>query len=478
MTPDEAIQTVLARRRARRSLAAYAMERGFWPARHHMLLIDALERLARGETNRLMVFQGPGTAKSTYTSKLFPAWLMGQKSPHGMPWDVLACSHTATLAEDFSREVRGAVRDRPHLLGYGLSEELASVGHWATTKGDHYRCAGVQQAIAGKRGDLGLIDDPVPGREQADSETERRKTWAWYRDDFRQRLKPTAAIALVMTRWHEDDLAGRILPKDWNGESGRIQARDGEWWEVIAIKSLSDGGPDPLGRTEPDQSVWPEWMPNEWLIQARASMSARSWSAMHQQQPSPEGGDFFRRDWLGRYRAIPAGCRYFLGSDWATPGGEDASVHALVAVDASNRLYLADLWTGHGTTAEGIDAALDMIARTKAACWINEKGPLWRMIDGQAQARMRERNVFCPVETYARTHDKTVVARAIQGRFSQGMVMLPEEAPWLAGLENQLLRFPAGGHDDMVDALAMIGLHLEHVVAPPRASFGMIHGRD
>jgi predicted phage terminase large subunit-like protein len=471
-TKAEAAAELLRRDSAVASLDCYAMERGFWPGAHHRVLTSMLQRVVWSKTKRGMVFMGPGTAKSTYTSKLTPPWAFAQPTPHGMPWDILACSHTATLAQDFSRVCRGYVRDDAPLLGFGLSEELTGVEHWATTKGDHYRCAGVQQAIAGKRGDLGIIDDPVPGREQADSETERRKTWNWYRDDFRQRLKPEASILIVMTRWHEDDLAGRILPEGWNGENGMVQARDGEWWDVVAMPSLSDGrANDPLGRTETDQSVWPEWMPVPWLRQARDSMSPRSWSAMHQQRPAPEEGDFFQRAWFGRYQSIPIGCRYFVASDWATPDGDDSTCHVVIAVDPGGRLYVADVWRGRGTTAEGIDAALDLARKYSAACWLNEKGVLWRMIAGQAQARMRERNVFVPTEEYARTADKPTMARAIQGRWSQGMVMLPEQAPWLADLEAELLRFPAGRHDDQVDALALIGMHLEHVVAPPKQSF-------
>lgn len=468
MTQAEAASELLRRRRARADLNTYSMERGFWPARHHQILTRMLTRVIRGESKRGMVFKGPGTAKSTYTSKLAPPWACAQPTPHGMPWDIIACSHTAELAEDFSRVVRGYVRDDPTLLGFGLDAELTGVRHWATTKGDHYRCAGVGQGISGRRGDLGIIDDPVPNRESADSPKDRAKTWNWYCDDFRQRLKPEASILLVMTRWHEDDLAGRILPPTWNGESGRFQARDGEWWDVIALQSLSDGTPgDPLERAGLDESVWPEWMPVPWLLQARASMSPRSWSAMHQQKPAPEDGDFFRREWLQRYTAVPPGCRYFVASDWATPDGGDMTVHVLIGVDATNRLYVVDVWYGNGTTAEGIDAALDMVVKHRAAAWLNEKGVLWRMIEGQAQARMKERNIFVPLETYARTANKPTMARAIQGRWSQGMVLLPEQAAWLARLERSLLRFPAGSGDDDIDALALIGMHLEHVVAPP-----------
>lgn len=473
-TRAEAAQEILRRDNAVASLACYSMERAFWPARHHGLLIGMLERAIRGQCRRSMVFTGPGTAKSTYTSRLAPPWAMAQPSPHGMPWDILACSHTATLSEDFSKSVRAAVIDEPHLLGYALGEDFTAVEHWATDKGDHYRCGGVGQAIAGKRADLGIIDDPVASREQADSLTYRDRAWKWYQDDFRKRVKPTGAIIIVMTRWHDDDLAGRILPSGWNGESGSFLARDGEeTWEVLSLPSLCHTpASDPLGR-ELGESIWPEWMPRKWLETERATSTTRSWSAMHQQQPAPEDGDFFQRKWMGRYTEIPIGCRFFLSSDFATPGGDDASCHVVVGVDTLNRLYIADLWHEQGAnTARAIDAGIDLVAKWKPACWLNEKGVIWRMIQGQVAARMRERNTFCPDEQYARSKDKQETAQAIQGRWSQGMVMLPEQAPWLADLERELLRFPVG-HDDRVDALALFGLHLDKVVAPPTVPYAM-----
>jgi predicted phage terminase large subunit-like protein len=218
-------------------------------------------------------------------------------------------------------------------------------------------------------------------------------------------------------------------------------------------------------------------MPRAACEQMRSSMTPRSWSALHQQRPSPDTGGFFDRRWFGRYTAIPPG-RAFIASDWATPEGTDWTVHVVVSVDATNRLYVADVWRGRGTTAESIDAALDLCARHSCSAWLNEKGVLWRTISGQAQARMRERNIFVANEEYARTSDKPTMARAIQGRWSQGMVMMPEQAPWLADLEAEMLRFPAGRHDDQVDALALIGLHLDKVVAPPKQAFGMVRAPE
>lgn len=447
------------------------MECGFWPAAHHLLLCEQIERLARGEIGRLMVFMPPGRAKSTYTSILAPAWIMAQPTWHGGPWDVLACSHGASLAEKFSRKVRRLVADQSRLLKYGLSAEIKSAERWETSKGDVYRCAGVGAGISGERGDLGLIDDPIRNREQADSEREREKIWEWYTDDFRNRLKPNAGIGIIQTRWHEDDLSGRILPADWAGESGPVVARDGETWQVVCLPNVAERKDDPLGRRR-GEHLWPEWYSKEHVEQEQRTMPVRTWNALHQQRPAPEDGDYFRRDWFQWVDVVPRLPRYFLCSDFAVSDDSDAdyTVHHVWGVDTHGALYLVDHWRGQETPDRSIDAALDLAAQYRPAAWINEKGVIMRSIGGLIRQRMKERNVGVPMVDYARTADKSAMARGFQGRASMGLVHLPRRAEWVAGVLREWLSFPAGKTDDEVDPAALLGLHMDRVVAPPRVS--------
>ncbi len=214
------------RRRTRTSLTDWCSHAlaalGQSPAEHHRLLIHKLEAVARGEIDRLMVFMPPGSAKSTYVSVLFPAWFMTQ----GLQ-NVIGASHTATLAEAFSRRVMAMVREHSQLLGYALTRENSEL--WDSDNGCAYKAAGVGGPITGFRADLAIIDDPVKSREDADSDRMRDKTWEWYRADPLTRLKPGGRVVLIMTRWHEDDLAGRLL------------ATEADRWQVIRLPALAEG---------------------------------------------------------------------------------------------------------------------------------------------------------------------------------------------------------------------------------------------
>src|SRR4051812_1390593 len=221
--------------RVRRSLTDWARLCGFEPARHHELLIRELELVAKGETRKLAFFLPPGSAKSTYGSVIFPPWFM-----QTVQGNVLAASHTTELAEKWGRRVRNLVNEHSSTLGVSVAPDNQAAGRWALTSGAEYYAAGVGTGIAGFRAKLGLIDDPIRSRQDADSELIRDRIWDWYINDFRTRLVPGAAEILIQTRWHEDDLAGRALQ---HGD-----------WKVISLPAIAEGD-DLLGR-KPGEALW------------------------------------------------------------------------------------------------------------------------------------------------------------------------------------------------------------------------------
>ena len=161
----------------------------------------------------------PGSAKSTYASIRFPAYYLGRLPEKS----IIATSYGDTLATSFGRKVRNLVATREYGVLFEdvtLSEDSRAKGEWETSSGGSYFAAGVGSGITGRRGDLGLIDDPVKGRQEADSETVRQSVWDWFKSDFLTRLKPGAAQIIIQTRWHEDDLSGRLLP---GGVGGRVR---------------------------------------------------------------------------------------------------------------------------------------------------------------------------------------------------------------------------------------------------------------
>src|SRR6185437_7783738 len=248
LSPADAATELLRRRQARRSLlnCIELLAPDTVPAAHHRLLIEKLEAVESGKIARLMVFMPPGSAKSTYASILFPPWFLGRNP--GL--SVIGASHAGELAERFGRRVRNLVGSGEfrRVFGFGLSGDNAAAGRWETAKGGEYYAVGVDASVTGRRADLGIIDDPVKGRAEADSESIRQRTWDWYKADFWPRLKPGGRIVLIQTRWHVDDLAGRLLEEAEHG---------GERWEVLSLPAEARAD-DPLGRAV-GAPLWPEW---------------------------------------------------------------------------------------------------------------------------------------------------------------------------------------------------------------------------
>ena len=222
-TGEVAAKELMIRRNSRREFEPFCKRIGSHSiAHHHQFLIKRLESVESGEVKRLMIFMPPGHAKSTYASVLFPPWYLGRNPAK----QLIGASHTAELAESFGRRVRNTVTSTEFsgIFSIQLAGDSQAAGRWGLVQGGEYFGVGVGGSITGRRADGGIIDDPIRGREDADSETIREKTWNWYISDFRTRLKPNAFIILIQTRWHEDDLAGRILPEKYAGESGLITA--------------------------------------------------------------------------------------------------------------------------------------------------------------------------------------------------------------------------------------------------------------
>ncbi len=455
MTPEEAAAELYRRRQVRRSLSAwceFALEpMGQAPAAHHRLLIDALEALARGDIPRLMVAMPPGSAKSTYVSTLFPPWWLAQDPTLSM----IAASNTAELAERFGRRVRNTIQEYGSLLGYGLAADNAAAGRWETDRGGEYYAAGVQGTITGRRADLAVIDDPVKTRAEADSQLVRDRIWDWWRDDLTTRLKPGAKVAVVATRWHEDDLSGRLLHEAATG---------GQQWHVVSLPMEAEAN-DPLGRT-PGERLWSDWFTPEMV--AEAKREARTWSALYQQRPAPETGDYFQKDWIRTATPPPkASLRIFGASDYAvTDDGGDYTVHVVVGVDDDDRLFLLDVWRGQAASDRWVEAFCDLVIQWKPIGWAEETGQIRAGVGPWLDRRSRERRAWVGRRQFPTRGDKSVRAQSIRGRMALNGLFVPPGVPWRADLEAELMSFPAGKHDDQVDALGLVG-QLIDIMLPP-----------
>jgi predicted phage terminase large subunit-like protein len=445
---------------SRRSLNEYAsfvldME----PAAHHRLLNSKLEAVERGEISRLMVFMPPGHAKSTYASIAFPAWFIG-KNPKKT---IILSSYASTLAERFGRKIRDQITlPRWPFPDVKLNPTTKAKGEWETSLGGEFFAAGVGGGITGRRADAGIIDDPVKGRQDADSLTVRNSTWEWYLSDFRTRLKPGAAIIIIQTRWHEDDLSGRILPLDYAGESGWITSRDGEKWYVINLPAIAETN-DLLGRNE-GEALWPEWLSKEMLDQERLSQGNRNWIALYQQRPAPEDGDFYKREWFKWYDEAPANLRKYGASDYAVTADDgDYTVHAIAGVDEKDDLYILDVWRKQTTPDIWVEVLLDMAKQWQPAQWGEESGQIIKSLDPFITKRQRERKAFFYREQYTSAVDKATRSQSFRARMAMGKVFFPSYAPWMPTLMAEMLSFPAGKNDDQCDVMGLFGRILDQM---------------
>jgi predicted phage terminase large subunit-like protein len=435
-------------------MISWAQLNGFEPALHHRFIITQLESVTRGECKRLMILVPPGSAKSTYSSVLFPPWYLAQRPST----TILACSYAATLAASFGRRCRNLVDLHNIVLRYELSKDSKAADEWETSNGGRYFCTGVGSGIAGHRADLAFIDDYLGSQEDADSKQIREKQWAWYWNDFWPRLKPDASQIIIANRRHEDDLVGRLMQAE------------GSRWKLIRLPMLAEAD-DPLGRALGER-LWAEWYTDE-MVQT-AMRVPRTWAGLYQQRPAPEEGDYFRRDWLKGYEPqdLPKELRVYAAGDFAISEekGYNRTCFGLGGLDESGVLWIMpDIYWDYmrpDAPDKKVDKILDMCDRNKPLVTWAEKGQISKSLKPFFSARMRERGSYHYITEVTPTHNKEVRAQSFRARCSQGMVRFPKFAPWWGDAEHELLTFPGGTYDDLVDMLAHLGRGIHDMVRP------------
>ena len=434
-------------------LLAYAAYQ--WPsyadAPHHRLIARKLEAVERGEIRRLMISMPPRHGKSMLASEFFPAWYIGRNPNHY----VIAATYAQELADDFGRKVRNQIADpafKAIFPGVTLKDDSTSAKRFhISTTGDAfstgqdgaYFAVGVGGPLTGRGAHLLLIDDPVKNREDADSETIRKKTREWYTSTAYTRLMKDGRIVVIQTRWHESDLSGWLLAEHQH-----------EGWDVLSLPAIDSKG----------AALWPDMYPVERLNEIKLAVGPRDWSALYQQRPAPEEGDYFKADWLKPVHELPPrnSLKVYGASDYAvTADGGDYTVHVVVGLDPDGRMYLLDLWRAQASSDVWVEAFCDLVKKWKPIGWAEETGQIKSGVGPFLLRRMVERQAFVAREMFPTRGDKAVRAQSIRGRMAMQGLYLLADAPWRADLTSELMSFPVGVHDDQADALGLIGQILD-----------------
>jgi predicted phage terminase large subunit-like protein len=383
-------------------------------------------------------------------SRYTPAWFLG-RYPNRR---VILASYEADYAASWGRKARDLLEEHgSSMFGVHVRQDSHAANRWDLA--DHaggMTTAGVGGAITGRGADLLIIDDPVKSVEEAESETYRSRTWDWWRGVALTRLEPGGAVILVMTRWHEDDLAGRILQEDSAN------------WRALSLPALADeGAADPLGR-EPGESLWPERYDAAALARRRQEMGSRLFEAEYQQQPAPPTGSIFKREWFRYWRPLgenaydlgsgriiqKVDCRRFTTCDLAVSTKTTADFTALAtwALAPTMELMLLDLVR---VRLEGPDIvpALRRVYERFHPDTIGIEATAF-----QVSIVQEARRAGLPIKALRADRDKVSRALSAAARMEGGHVLFETGATYLDVLEGELTAFPAGRHDDAVDALS------------------------
>lgn len=414
---------------------------------HHLVLIDALERLVRREYKRLIVMMPPRHGKSELVSVLFPAWCLARNENER----VIGASYALGLASRMNRKCQAVIDSKAfkkyfpeRKFGNEIRPNAIRQSHWFDFgEAGHYISAGVGGGITGEGCTIGLIDDPVKNSDEADSQTYREKNWEWYESTFKTRFEPGCVEVLCATRWHEDDLIGRVLatkPKDT---------------EIIRFPGLCEG---PEGYRKIGEPIWPNWYGLEFMLEKQAGGS-RTWNAVYQQRPGAVEGNILKKAWFQRYDVRKyklEGKRVCFYFDTAYTQKEENDPTAGIAyVREGADIYIleaSEIWAEFNEAMKWIVEFAKRNGYTGSSIIrIEPKATGLSLI--QEIRRLTKLNV---TEGEQPSGDKIARANKCQGTVEGGRVYLPAGMIWVEHFLDQVASFPNAAHDDMVDCLTGI----------------------
>lgn len=397
---------------------------------HHEVIADYLEAIERGDIDRLLITAPPRHGKSELASIRFPVWFLGRNPTKS----VMLTAYNQDLANDFGAKGRDVAMNIEKWLfhDFEVSQSSHSSQRWNTTNDGRFVATGIGGSITGRGAHVLIIEDPIKNKEEADSKAFRDKQWEWYKTTARTRLEKGGAIIIIMTRWHEADLAGRAL-KAGNGE-----------WTIVNLTAIAEKKEQ---YRDEGNALWPWKYPIDVLERTRRDIGVKAWGSLFQGRPVIDSGGIFKLDYWKYYKELPKPKRVIQSWDTAfkTKESNDYSV-CETWYEVDNGYYLKNVYR------ERVEFPQLLVA---AKALYHKENPNIVLVEDKAsgQSLIQTLRQETPIPIKAITVDKDKVARAnaITPLIESGCVFLPEEADWLADFLDEHVAFPNSEHDDQVD---------------------------
>jgi predicted phage terminase large subunit-like protein len=428
------------------------MQPDYIVGKHHRMLADMLMAIERGEKDRICVNIPPRHGKSQLVSIMFPAWFLGRNPSK----KVMMVSHTTDLAVDFGRKVRNLIATDAYRAVFpttSLAQDSKSAGRWNTNVGGEYYACGIGSALAGRGADLLLVDDPHSEQDVINGNFEVfEKAYEWFTFGARTRLMPGGRIAIIQTRWHMDDLTGRVTT-DMTKNAKSDQYEIVEFPAILEIKNK-------ITNQYVEKPLWPEFFDLEALLRTKASMPTFQWNAQYQQQPTAEEASIVKREWWGKWQqdAAPS-CEYLIMSlDAAAETHNRADYTALTTwgvffnddTDAYNIILLNSI------KKRMEFPELKALAMSEYQMWEPDAFIVEKKSAGTALYQ-EMRRMGLPVSEYTPhrgSGDKLARLNSVADIISSGIAWVPPTR-WAEELVEEIAGFPFMSHDDLVDSTVM-----------------------
>jgi len=435
---------------------------------HHKAIAEALQQSEQGHIKRLMITMPPRHGKSELASRRFPAWFIGRDHLR----QVIFATYSHEFGQDFGRTWREIIqsdRYRATFPGVSLKPETRASHRMELVDGGMMVATGVGGAITGRGADLLLIDDPFKNREEAESQTIRDSRWDWFTSTAYTRLMPGGRIVVIMTRWHEDDIAGRLLSDEWMPQHLIDE------WTILDLPAIA------YENSNKEKALWPEKYPLEVLKHTRDMLGPRDWNALYQQKPTPPEGAFFKRDMIDPYGYTPDQLpprdqlTNYTSFDLAVSQAKNryATCCGSGGLDKDDVLWiLPEIFWEKRDADESVEFIGQHIIWADPSVIYCEKGQLDKAVGPFLEKYLSEHKIYKYFEKLPTNANKGARATSIRGRMQQGKVRFPKFAHWWPAAFNQLLQFTGSGDDkadDFVDMLAQLGQGLHKQYNAPAA---------